>query len=292
MKSINIYKNLYVRLAHAFLVGLSIAFLIFDFTAPRIPILGFHTLINVQNPNDRPFMTSSFSSMNYRRQDFETVLDHLMSHNFWILSTEELYDYFINKSKQIPPEHIGQKPIVLSFDDGYKNNYTNLLYSLERAEKKYRKKVKAVLFINPGTLADYQSNASMHMTCSDLRDGFEKGFYDLQSHGLTHKNLTKIDTQTLITELSQAQIGLRSCIGGLDSDNKVASHIAYPYGALNSQVERYVSKYYLSGYLYNGKPLKLWRFKNYRISRITVNEGHSPQSLIRLAERSLKIHSS
>ena len=270
MKSINIYKNLYVRLAHAFLVGLSIAFLIFDFTAPRIPILGFHTLINVQNPNDRSFMTSSFASMNYRRQDFETVLDHLLSHNFWILSTEELYDYFITKSKQIPTEHIGQKPIMLSFDDGYKNNYTNLIYSLERAEKKYAKKVKVVLFINPGTLADYKSNASMHMTCDDLRDGFKRGFYDLQSHGLTHKNLTKIDTPTLITELSQAQSGLRKCLAGLDPDNKVASHIAYPYGALNSQVESYVSKYYLSGYLYNGKPLKLWRFKNYK----------SPESLL------------
>ncbi len=293
MKSIKfIYKNLYFRLAFVFLVGLAITFLILDFTAPKIPILGFHSINNIQNPNERPFLKSAFKGMNYQRQDFETVLNHLIFHNFWFLSTADIYDYFITKSKPIPVEHIGQKPIMLSFDDGYKTNYTDLLYSLERVEKKYGQKVKVVLFINPGTLANYESNASIHMTCNDLRDGFKKGFYDLQSHGLTHKNLTQIETQKLITELGQAQVELRKCVEGLDLDSKVASHIAYPYGASNRKVESYASKYYLSGYLYNSKLLKLSRFENpYKISRMTVNETHSPNKLIEIAERALKIQS-
>jgi hypothetical protein len=55
---------------------------------------------------------------------------------------------FLTKSQQIPPEHIGQKPIMLSFDDGYKNIYTNLLPILEKLETKYGRKVKVVLFVN------------------------------------------------------------------------------------------------------------------------------------------------
>ena len=206
------------------------------------------------------------------------------------LSTEELYDYFITKSKPIPPERIGQQPIMLSFDDGYKNIYTNLIYTLERLEKQYGKKVKVVLFVNPGTLADYVSNASIHMTCNDLRDGIKKGYFDVQSHGLTHKNLTKINEQELITELGQAQTDLRKCTAGLDAGQKVASHIAYPFGASNPKVEKYAAKYYESGYLYNSKILKLPSLRDYfQISRLTVNESHSPNQLIKIAEKALKI---
>lgn len=285
-----IYKKLYIRLGLVFLIGLAATFIYFDLTAPKIPVFGFHSLINLQNPNDRPFLTSSFKQMNYKRQDFEEFLGYLVHHNFWFLTSEELYDYFIVKSKPIPAKHIGQRPTMLSFDDGYKNIYTNLIYSLERLEKKYAQKVKVVLFVNPGTLADYVSNTSIHMTCNDLREGLKKGFYDIQSHGLTHKNLAKIETQDLITELSQAQTDLRKCIAELDPDKKVAAHIAYPYGASNSKVEEYASQYYLSGYLYNSKMLKLPQLSNhYKISRITVNDTHSPSRLIKMAEKALKI---
>lgn len=287
-----ILKKLYVRIGLAFLVGLAATFLYFHFTAPKIPIFGFHSIINIQNPNDRPFLSSSFKQMNYQRQDLEKFLGHLMYHNYWFVTSEELYDYFVTKSKPIPSEHIGQKPIMLSFDDGYKNVYTNLIYTLERIEKKYQKKVKVVVFINPGTLADYVSNASIHMTCNDLREGIKKGFYDVQSHGLTHKNLTKISEQELIAELAQAQTDLRKCVEGLDPDNKVASHIAYPFGASNREVEKYASKYYLSGYLYNSKMMKLPKLRNhYQISRITVNDRHSAKELIKMAEKALTIKS-
>lgn len=285
-----LFKNLYVRLAIAFMIGLVTTFLIFYINAPKVSIFGFHAIINIQNKNDSPFLGSSFKQMNYSRQDFEVFVGSLLNRKIWLISSEELYDYFIAKSKPIPAEHIGEKPIMLSFDDGYKNNYTNLLYSLDRLEKKYGKKVKVVLFINPGTLATYDSNASIHMTCNDLRDGFKKGFYDIQSHGLTHKNLTKINDKELVAELEQAQATLRKCVEGLDPEGKVAAHIAYPFGAYNGKVKEYASKYYASGYLYNSKPLKLgWLRNNYEISRITVNNTQSPNKLIKIAENSLKI---
>lgn len=291
MKKIKfIYKNLYARIGLAFIVGLTATFIYFDLTAPKLPIFGFHSIINLKNPNDSPFLASSFKQMNYQRQDFEKFLGDLMYRNYWFLTTQELYDYFVTKSKPIPAEHIGQKPIMLSFDDGYKNIYTNLIYTLERIEKKYGKKVKVVLFVNPGTLADYVSNSSIHMTCNDLREGIKKGFYDVQSHGLTHKNLTKINEQELIAELSKAQTNLKKCVADLDPDSKFGSHIAYPYGATNKQVEKYASQYYLSGYLYNSKIMKIPNFSNhYKISRITVNETHSPNRLIEMAEKAMAI---
>ena len=113
-------------------------------------------------------------------------------------------------------------------------------------EKKYAKKVKVVLFINPGTLDKQGSNDSTHLGCQELREGLEKGFYDIQSHGENHKKLTKLTPQKLVNELLQAQTELRECTKGLDSEHNVASHLAYPYGAYNDQVKFYASKYYLS----------------------------------------------
>jgi peptidoglycan/xylan/chitin deacetylase (PgdA/CDA1 family) len=220
----------------------------------------------------------------------ETLLDYLVKHNFWFLSTQELYDYFITHAKKIPPEHLGQKPVMLSFDDGYKNIYTNLLPILEKLEYKYGRKVKVVVFANPGTLANYESNSSYHMTCKDLREGLEKGFYDIQSHGLNHKNLTKINTHDLINEVLNAQVELRKCTTDLDPNKLVAAHIAYPYGATNEQVQKYASKYYLSSYLYNSKIMKIgWLSDQYHIPRLTVNWQKPASKLIQMAARSSEL---
>lgn len=290
MKSIKLKsKNFLIRIWLAFLVLLAAIWLILDLTTPKIPLLGFHTIIDIHKHEDRPFEASVFQSMNYFHPDMEVLLDYLVRQNYWFISAQDLYDYFITTHK-IPSEHIGQKPIMLSFDDGYKNIYTNLLPMLEKLEKKYGRKVKVVLFVNPGTLADYQSNSSIHMTCKDLRSGLEKGFYDIQSHGLNHKKLTELDTQDLIRELAEAQVKLRECTQDLDPNKTVASHIAYPYGASNQKVEEYASKYYLSGYLYNSRIMKLgWVRNNYQIPRLSVNWKKSPSRLIQLAQRSSKL---
>ncbi len=272
------------------LVFISTIALILNSHAPKITLLGFHTVVDPTKPVDHQFQVAGFKQMNYFQPDMEILLDYLVSHNFWFVSAQELYDYFINDSKEIPAEHLGQKPIMLSFDDGYKNVYTNLLPILQNLEEKYGRKVKVVLFVNPGTLADYESPASFHMTCKDLRFGLEQGFYDIQSHGLKHKNLTKIKTEDLINELAKAQTELRKCTEGLDPNKTVASHLAYPYGATNEKVRSYASKYYLSGYLYNSLIMKIgWLKSDYQIPRFTVNWKQDPHWLSEMAEKSSRL---
>ena len=266
-----------------FIIFVSFTWLILEFTTPRIPLLGFHGIIGVNSQVSKPDPLQ----MDYPQQELEKFIEYLVNHNYWFLSTQDLYDYFITKSKIIPSEHLNQKPILISFDDGYKTVHAHLMPFLSRLEQKYGKKVKVVLFINPGTLAKAGSRASIHLGCQDLREGFTKGFYDIQSHGLTHKNLTQISNQELMNELREAQTQLRKCTEGLDPEQKVASHLAYPFGAYNKQTERYASNYYLSSYLYNSRILKICRLKNYHeIPRLTVNRHKSVNRLIKMAERS------
>src|ERR687886_759204 len=199
-------KNFSISFGLGFIFFLSLTWLILEFTTPRLPLLGFHGIIDVNTPADKSVPVQ----MEYPKQDLEIFLENLVRHTYWFLTTQDLYDYFLTKSKEIPAGHLNQKPIMISFDDGYKTVYTNLVPILDKLEQKYSRKVKVVLFINPGTLATPKSIASTHLGCKELREGLKKGFYDIQSHGLNHKKLTQISTQDLIEELLQAQTDLRS----------------------------------------------------------------------------------
>ena len=284
-----VYKRLLVRLYLIFLIGFVTTILIAEITAPKIPILGFHSIINSANPEDKIFKNQKIQVMNYPREEIEKFLDYLLLRNFWFLTAQDFYDYFI-QSKPLPAEYIGRKSIMLSFDDGYKTIQTNLLPILEKLEKKHQRKIKVVLFINSGNLDKIENKSSIHLTCNDLREGLQKGFYDIQSHGLLHKKLTEIKTPDLIAELKNSQLELRRCTQDLDPNNQVAVHLAYPFGASNSKVEKYASQYYLSGYLYNGLIMKLGRLSNnYQIPRLTINRKHFPNRLINMAEKSYKL---
>ncbi|MBD6620863.1 polysaccharide deacetylase family protein [Komarekiella sp. 'clone 1'] len=250
-------------------------------TEPIIPILGFHGIIDPKASTLRSYK----GEMNYQREDLEKLLEYLVLNDYWFLSTQDLYSFFLKKSHKISAEHRNKKTIMISFDDGYKTVHTNLLPILYKLENKYRRRVKVVLFINPGSLASNNSVNSVHLGCQELREGFKKGFYDIQSHGMNHKNLTNLPRHQLVNELLQARTELRKCTQDLDIKQTVASHFAYPYGAYTKQVKYYVSKYYLSSYLYNDKILNYACLKDYHvIPRLMVNRQKSTQQLIEMAK--------
>ncbi len=251
------------------------------YNPPTIPILGFHRIVSQRNI--RQFKKLD---MDYKEKELEKLLEYLIVQDYWFLTSQDLYDFFLTKSREVPYEYRNKNAIMLTFDDSYKTVYTNLLPILSKLEKKYGKKVKVVLFVNPGTLANEDNMSSTHLGCQDLRVGLQKGFFDIQSHGDNHKNLTEISEQEIVRELLLARIKLRKCTEDLDPEQKVASHLAYPYGAYNKQVLEYVNKYYLSAYLYNDKLLNYSCLQdNYKIPRLMVNRQKSSQELIEAIQR-------
>ena len=281
---ITIRKKRIISFLLAFLLTLITSQVILEFITVEIPIFGFHDLVDIQNPQERQPQRPDFPG-DYSQQNLAAFLEYLVSHNYWFLSSQELYDYFLaNPKQEVPAEYRDRPKVMITFDDGNKSIYTHLLPILEQLQNKYGTKNKAVVFINSGFLGRPNSLIKK-VNCQDLRDGFQKGFYDIQSHGLNHENLTKISLKALDRELSEDQIRLRKCTQDLDPNQTVASHMAYPFGAVNKQVDKYIAKYYSSGYLYDSLKLKLRFFPHnkYRISRLTVNSKHSAKRLISLA---------
>jgi poly-beta-1,6-N-acetyl-D-glucosamine N-deacetylase len=273
-------KNKFLSFLLIFTITLIGFNLILKILTVEIPVYGFHDIINLENPQEKPPRRQSFST-DYKQQDFEVFLDYLLRDNYWFMTTQDIYDYFLNPQKKpIPKEHQKQKKVMITFDDGYESIHTHVLPVLKRLEKKYRKKAKVVLFINPAFLGKHGVFLPK-VSCSELRKGYQEGFYDIQSHGLNHENLTHIQPKALEKELSEAQKELRKCLQGLDKNNTVGAHIAYPFGAVNPPVIKKVSRYYLSGYLYNSKMLKIWwRTNRYYLPRFTPNRYQSVRQLL------------
>jgi poly-beta-1,6-N-acetyl-D-glucosamine N-deacetylase len=271
----------------AFCLGVLLYKFVVELTVEEITIFGFHDIVDLDQPQDRSPQRSLLDG-DYTKQDLQTVIESLAQQNYWFLNTQELYDYFVRPDRQpIPPEHRGQKQVMISTDDGYTSAHFSFMAIAESIEQKYGKKIKIVWFINPPFMG--QDGLELpHATCPELREGFQKGYYDLQSHGSNHTSFNNLSDEKLETDLSNAQKILRDCVGNLDPDRTVARHVAYPFGDVDDHVERIVSKYHLSGYIYNNQTLKLDRFKNqYHIPRVSIHNRIPPKHLIWLASGGL-----
>lgn len=240
----------------------------------KTPIFGLHDVININNPDEAPPKRPDYS-IDYKTEDIKVFLEYLLKNNYKFLTTDEFYKKEIQNQK-INKNKINKKEIMLTFDDGYKGLYTNLLPILKELSKKYKKKVKVVLFITVGLMGN-ELEALKYISCEELREGFKEGYFDVQSHGYTHRNFTELNEKELEFEMKESQSYLRKC---LESDS-VAKYLAYPFGAENQKVREVASKYFLSAYSYNNKYYEASKdFDKFRIPRLYVSKNNSPKELI------------
>ena len=72
-----------------------------------VPVFAFHGIVNVNNPQ---VLSSRVAKYDYSIEKLEEFFRFLIKHNYWFLSTQELYDYFIIKSRPIPSNYAQKKP--------------------------------------------------------------------------------------------------------------------------------------------------------------------------------------
>ena len=97
------------------------ATLVFYFTAPvytlrGIPVLNYHQV------NDE-----KFSPLTMKTSDFRNQMAYLQEQGYHAITMEELYGYLQNN---LP---LPSKPVVITFDDGYVDNYTEAMPILKEA---------------------------------------------------------------------------------------------------------------------------------------------------------------
>ena len=193
------------------LVSLSIIFLLNPVNTKassfNVPILMYHYIGNNPNPKDTMRNTLAVSP-----DKFEAQMAYLASNGYTAISLDTLYGIFNNQAT------VSGKPIVLTFDDGYLDFYTDVFPIL----KKYQ--VKAVAYIVPGFLE--KPNNLTHL---QLKEISKSGLVEIGAHTVFHTYLKKLDEKRVKFEVMESKQMLEN-----ELQIKVIS-FAYPYGVFDEK---------------------------------------------------------
>lgn len=150
-------------------------------------------------------------------ENFRAQMQYLKDNGYAVIPMKVYLDH-INKGTEIP-----KKSVVLTFDDGWKNQY-EFAYPILK-EFGYT----ATFYIITGSV-----EGKSYMTWNDVKE-LDRAGMDIESHSVTHPNLTKIDADKAKNEIVQSKKILEEKLG------HSIGMIAYPYYGNNAAVQKLVA---------------------------------------------------
>ena len=139
--------------------------------------------------------------------DFAQQLDYLQAEGYTTITMQDFMR--ARKGKQELPE----KPVILTFDDGYEDNYTTLLPMLEERH------MTAVVYMVTNSIG-----RKGYLSWNQLRDMQKRGI-EIGSHTANHQPLTSLDREKQAEEMKRSKLLMEW--NGL----KTIYSFSYPNGA-------------------------------------------------------------
>lgn len=227
-----------------------------SYTSEYIPILMYHTIADTVAPEDE----NSCVETNV----FESQIKGLLDNNYTPISFYDLENYLEGKAG------LPEKPILITMDDGYLNNYT-LAYPIY---KKYN--IPATLFVSPYYMQ--QENTDRHFGFNAAREMEASGLIDIESHGYNHTPFTHLSLRDVKYHISISKGILEQNLGKRDTFT-----FAYPQFR-----NTYLTRKILTTQGVNFQITKLAKsgtgLQSSRLKRINVPNTMSPQELIATIE--------
>jgi peptidoglycan/xylan/chitin deacetylase (PgdA/CDA1 family) len=175
------------------LLGCSLFFWLL-YSAAGVPILAYHRV----NEDQEIYSISP--------GEFEEQMKYLVQHGYTAISLQEMFEAFAGR-RPMPA-----KPVVITFDDGYADNYLTALPIME----KYR--MKATVFIIPAQVGQPE-----YLTWEDI-NAMRRRNTEIGSHTLSHASLREITPDEQLREIADSKAIIEKNIA-----SKV-EFLAYPYG--------------------------------------------------------------
>ena len=186
-------------------------------SANHIPVLLYHDVQQQYEP-DRAVITVT-------PEVFDEHIDVLLKNGYTPISFEDAYK--ASKGNFTMPE----KPIIITFDDGYLTNYT---YAFPIIQKH---KVKTTIFVITETVGKTTGNP--HFTWEQAKAMQQSGLVSIQSHTNSHVDLLTMDSYEIEREIRLSKYLVEKNLG------TECDFLAFPFGSCNSQI---VSSAYKAGY--------------------------------------------
>lgn len=185
-----------------------------------VPILMYHQ-IAVTNPEEDPLRLA------VPPKRFEAQMRYLSVRGFATVTLDEAI-VRVNSG-----EKTGGRQIVITFDDGYLDNYTHAFPVLE----KYG--FSATIFLVSdfvGKMRNWGLGGSVRlMDWSHVREMSRHGIC-FQSHTATHPDLTTLADERMSEELLRSRKKIEDALG------TPVQHLAYPFGRYDRRVMQMVAK--------------------------------------------------
>ena len=169
-----------------------------------VPVLCYHSI-----GDDPTGKNPIIISKEKLRQDLQTIKNL----GYTTLTLSQLNDYIFN-DKAIP-----EKSVVITFDDGYKDNYTNAFPILKELN------MNATIFVVSSLI-----NGETSMTSQQIKEMSDYGI-DIESHTVSHKRLSEMSYNEQLEELSKSKKEIEEITG------KSVIAAAYPEGMYNDDTK-------------------------------------------------------
>lgn len=166
----------------------------------KIPILMYHS-ISDDDPNNNLLVPPAM---------FEEQMAWLQENNFTAMSMDEALEAM--ETGKVP-----KKPVVITFDDGYSDNYISAFPSLKNHG------LKATFFVITDGVDD-----GYYMSSDMLKEMYEAGM-SIENHTANHLELDKLSREDAYDSIKRGQDFLRNVIG---SDG---NYLCYPVGKYNDE---------------------------------------------------------
>jgi len=179
----------------------------------KAPILVYHSIDEFTGHGSKDLYVTP--------ENFEKQMMYLRDHDYTLLTFERWHD--IDRVN---------KPIFITFDDGYKNNL-NAFAIFRKLESDVFKPVGTIFVIS-----DFIGRSN-RLSKSDIKMMSDSGLFSIQSHTATHPDLRKNINYEF--ELKSSRDKIQQITG------KPVVALAYPYGTYNTKVIAETKKYYKYG---------------------------------------------
>lgn len=171
-------------------------------TPVEIPVLNYHKVDNLP------------LALSITPAEFDRQMSYLYHHGYHTITPGQLLSY-LQKGQPLP-----EKPVLITFDDGYVDNYSNAFPIM----KKYG--FTAIIFL----VTNDVGRDPRYVTWQQAREMQQAGFL-FGSHTVHHRELTKITTEQALQELRQSRHDLIEHLG------QAPLFLAYPGGYYDLSVE-------------------------------------------------------
>jgi peptidoglycan/xylan/chitin deacetylase (PgdA/CDA1 family) len=151
---------------------------------PIVPVLMYHSIADHKE--------SKYAYLSTPVNIFNMMISYLFEHRYNTITLDELYNY-LSTGERLPP-----KPIVITFDDGYLDNWVNAFPILKKHG------MKATVFVVPefvdptaelrptlydvwkGRMREVELLRQGFLSWDEMKEMSRSGLIDIQSHSLTH----------------------------------------------------------------------------------------------------------